>query len=1150
MTYGFKFLNDLGETVIDDSNVKPWFYGQAPVINVVQLDTQSFANLLSQTDGDGNAFSSFVPQTGIVSWAVYLITYQVPASYNTFIMLNLPNTTNNVFYTCPNPVTLAGYTTVSVYAYVPNTVIGSAADIPKAYIFAADPIPTSQKSTGYGIQVFNQSSECMYDSGKRHLQAAQFPEILVRHLYDLYTSYNPPETPYGQLNLNNNYSMPSNPAWLLPALEILWVYPDYANGPWYMTRIPVLYKKQYNYSNLLVAQPRTYKQSTSPSPDIAGLFGNSQLYATRLSGSGGDSYSALPSVVIDATPLDQGYTPPELPQSYILTKTKPGITESTGGLYGTDVISITLTTTGVPNGTVVPYTITGISASDLTSGTLTGNFGIINNSAVAYFTATNDSLTEGTETATLALNNGKASISFTISDAVTYALSSYMSPEEGQSIAVTLTTGGLANGSTVPYTVTGITSGDLIVGSLTGNFTVSNNTSTLEFRFAKDGIDDYETMHISVNNGLTYLDIPITNVPYANEILTISPANVTANQNTIVTITGGYAYDKVEFITLDQGVDPVYAWNNRWKPEYASLVGVVYLDENGSYFNNPIGSSYGIGNKTLWIFTDTSKNFRSANITVGAEPTFSITGTDGTKGPLTVNEGTTGYFKVTTTNIANGTVVYPKLIGGSLSSNDYTNTAASGVAIQNGLANFQITFTADQTTEFGSEDATLVVQYPNGTTKDTYGVITVNDSSLTPATYSLTRSVPASGVANEGTAAYFYLTTNQSTDLYWTLNGTGITTDDIVAAGAYDADNNYYSYGPDTSGIINQNYYQLFVYFKSDLKTEGAETLTVNIRTGSPSGTIVASATVVISDTSVYPAAGTPSGNPFCIGYDKYQTYNDGSGGTYTSMIEANSSYCGYITYNETLTITSDANGNYIVPLNGYMSIVISNGAPSTVFNYAITNNSDPQPGSFPGSATLDEFGNWSNYITGATAQGGQTIGDKRLWVKFAYNQHVRSARFQVVYDSGTPSGGQYCSGTTLMQNYHNGAGGTYSQTVQVNSPTCGYIQQYYPYMSAGSYWYYNVDYVHQLWYIYDAKPNSTVKFTIVAGPNYVGANASITVDGNGYGSYDIGNAPYTAGTYTINATFPGNDASYPTNYRTLVFYWVVYAGSGGGGGY
>ena len=65
MTYGFKFLNNLNETVIDDLNVKPWFYGEAPAINVVQLDTQSFANLLSQTDVGQNLIGGIVKCTMI-----------------------------------------------------------------------------------------------------------------------------------------------------------------------------------------------------------------------------------------------------------------------------------------------------------------------------------------------------------------------------------------------------------------------------------------------------------------------------------------------------------------------------------------------------------------------------------------------------------------------------------------------------------------------------------------------------------------------------------------------------------------------------------------------------------------------------------------------------------------------------------------------------------------------------------------------------------------------------------------------------------------------------------------------------------------------------------------------------------------------------
>ena len=860
----------------------------------------------------------------------------------------------------------------------------------------------------------------------------------------------------------------------------------------------------------------------------------------------------------------------------------------------------------------------------------------------------------------------------------TYQLSSFMTPEEGQSIAVTLTTTNIPNGSTVPYTITGITQADLTVGTLTGNFTISSNTGGLEFRFARDTPFEYETMRISVNNGNTFLDIPITDVPAGNEVLTIIPNSITTTETTNVTITGGTPNTSFEYITLAQGVDPVYAWNNRWLPQYASQVGTLYFDENGEYYNNPLGSGFGTGNRTLWIFTTYTKNFRTANVTVGLAPTFSITGSDGTKGPLSIAEGSVGYFKVTTTNVPTGTVVYPKFINTDLDANDYTNSAASGVAIgSDGIANFTISFTADQSTE-GSQSGELVVQYPNNTTRDSYGTITVLDTSLTAASYSLTKTVPSGSTANEGTAAYFYLTTNQSANLYWVLEGTGITNDDIEAAGAYDADGNYYSYGADRSGIINSTYYQLFILFKNDVRTEGNETLIVNIKTGSTTGQVVASSSVIIGDTSLYPAAGTPTGDPYCIGVNRYQNYHDGSGGQYSSVIEYNSTICGYIppasysvsrsptsvdegayiiftigltsvpvgtqlwwdisgtgitsndvqyvyhdaqdgngwftpgggsplnntfttdgstvyqvilyfrndvqtegtetgtfnlrtgysagpsvanttftindtsvtpVYNESLTIVSDDNGNYIVPLNGYMTISITGGAPNTGFTFAITNNNDPQPSSFPGVNSLDGSGSFYNYITGATAQGSQTVGDKRLWVRFNFNNNVRSARFNVVYDAGTLSGGQYCVGTTLTQNYNNGSGGVYSQAVEYNSATCGYVQQYTPARTMVTYNYYNFDFQGDTWGMDGGRPGGAVTATIVTGP-YTGFALSGSFNGSGQYRQVVGNyGSLAVGFYTINFTFPGQDAYYSASYRTIVAYFYVQNASAGEGG-
>ena len=65
--------------------------------------------------------------------------------------------------------------------------------------------------------------------------------------------------------------------------------------------------------------------------------------------------------------------------------------------------TFTLTTSGVANGVTLGYTITGISAADLASGSLTGSFSISNNSASTTISLLADATTEGQETATLTL---------------------------------------------------------------------------------------------------------------------------------------------------------------------------------------------------------------------------------------------------------------------------------------------------------------------------------------------------------------------------------------------------------------------------------------------------------------------------------------------------------------------------------------------------------------------------------------------------------------------------------------------------------------------------------------------------------------------------------------------------------------------------
>ena len=75
-------------------------------------------------------------------------------------------------------------------------------------------------------------------------------------------------------------------------------------------------------------------------------------------------------------------------------------------------ITVTLTTTGIPNGAVIPYVITGanVYANDSANGIITGNFVIQNGSNTISFSANADYLTEGSEYLILTAGSRAANI--------------------------------------------------------------------------------------------------------------------------------------------------------------------------------------------------------------------------------------------------------------------------------------------------------------------------------------------------------------------------------------------------------------------------------------------------------------------------------------------------------------------------------------------------------------------------------------------------------------------------------------------------------------------------------------------------------------------------------------------------------------------
>tara|TARA_R100000742_G_C4279288_1_gene103443 strand:+ start:1868 stop:3601 length:1734 start_codon:yes stop_codon:yes gene_type:complete len=143
-------------------------------------------------------------------------------------------------------------------------------------------------------------------------------------------------------------------------------------------------------------------------------------------------------------------------------------------------------TFNVADSTTIPYTISGIAAGDITQS-LTGNFTISSNVGSKTINLVADETTEGAETMTMTSQGISANVSITdTSVPITYSLSANVaSVNEGGSIIFTMNTTGIQDGTSVPYTISGVTSGD-ITQSLTGNFTINSNTGTTTINITED----------------------------------------------------------------------------------------------------------------------------------------------------------------------------------------------------------------------------------------------------------------------------------------------------------------------------------------------------------------------------------------------------------------------------------------------------------------------------------------------------------------------------------------------------------------------------------------------------------------------------------------------------------------------------------------
>lgn len=319
-----------------------------------------------------------------------------------------------------------------------------------------------------------------------------------------------------------------------------------------------------------------------------------------------------------------------------------------------------------------------------------------------------------------------------------------------------------------------------------------------------------------------------------------------------------------------------------------------------------------------------------------------------------VDEGTTAIFYIDTNETVTATTLYWSVSGTGITVSDFDSGALTGsVSITPAVrSTVTIGIRSDGATE-GTENFTLRF-YTNSarTTLLTdsaisgyvYGnsrVVYINDTST--VSYSIS---PAASSVNEGSSITFNVsrTDGASSTAYWdvqSVSGT-VNSSDLTTSG---------------SVTISSGSGSFSIAITADQTLEGAETFRVRLYSDSGRTVLVAtSSTVTINDTSQYIPAGTYQGS-FCSGYDLYYIYADGSGGTYSSLVQSNSPTCGYVA--PTIAASAAVYPNYVV--NG----------PNTQTKAYYVYISKGNPG--PATQTWSLSGNYPDINTGGIGAGSSS---------------------------------------------------------------------------------------------------------------------------------------------------------------------------------
>lgn len=577
----------------------------------------------------------------------------------------------------------------------------------------------------------------------------------------------------------------------------------------------------------------------------------------------------------------QGMPAPGLSSSYTIVPTVATMNEGTTNTWA-------VTQTNLTMGGALYWTNSGTSvAADFTDGLNQGSIIMSYRLGLQIErSTTNDATSEGSETVVLQLRTGSPSgtvvataTSVTINDTslgTGTAVPNYTYIHQGETVIYTINTSGIPTGTTLYWTTTA-PSGVIFTDAdtfTTGSYTVTAGTPYTLTRYTRmNNVGGYCVAQAMYMN--FYFDAAHTSLAFQSSVCNVMTNNITLDVTSTIDETSSTTTTFTFRIFASGGpaasdVRGTAYWIPNYMTFWWEILGNNYASPiSAADFSTALTGSF-VANGALvsslyrqatWtkvavadLLTEGTESYngiiRSESATgplIATSNTGVISDTSLTPGaafnstPGSFQEGTAGTFSVLAINYT-GTYYW--------TINHITTVAADFVAVSGsfpvsaGSGTFSITPTADATTE-GSETFTVSIRFgsTSGTVMATSATQTIADTSYTP---SYAFASPATSI-NEGVTTNYSVTTSgvaSGTTLYWTIaHGTTVAADFSAVSGSFTVTGTYAS----SSGIAA-------VVTTADLTTEGSQTFTLQIRTGSTAGTVVlTSATITIADTSTTP---------------------------------------------------------------------------------------------------------------------------------------------------------------------------------------------------------------------------------------------------------------------------------------------------------